>query len=120
MWSYVFQKKGIAMNLQQAYLNISSKIPVDDIKVKQRLDRGYDMVRLNGQGYTIVGYVDLGQWQVHKASTSLLEDNSHSYDVSLTDCTCPDFTSARGGLCKHRLAVMLLTEMEKEMMPEDR
>lgn len=104
------------MNLAQAYLNVSLKLPIDDIKVKQRLDRGYDII--NGYGYSIsqINRPNPNMevcYKVSKASTSMLEDNSAVYHVSITSCTCPDFEKARAGLCKHRLAVMLIEEMNK-------
>jgi hypothetical protein len=127
-------------SLAQAYLDVSLRIPIDDIKVKQRLDRGYEIV--NGYGYKIIPQVEFfcyctvcktvlapdiyehcnevtkglpkhtGSYEVQKASTSLLEDTSARYTVDKDSCTCPDYPTARGGLCKHRLAVMLLQEME--------
>lgn len=101
------------MNIQQAYLVVSAKIPSDDIKVKQRLDRGYDI--LQSYGYTIQLLDEEKQvYSVHRASTQLLEDNSITYEVSVSSCTCPDFDTARGNLCKHRLAIMMLVEMNKD------
>ena len=128
------------MSLQQAYLNVASTQPTSE-DVKRRLDRAYDIVRTQG-GYEItkhessrgictvcssevLGYVCnihgddyLSRqcyivYKVHKASTSLLDDNSIVYTVDSTSCTCPDFMSARGGMCKHRLAVAMTIEMEK-------
>ena len=102
--------------LAQAYLDLSMKIPVEDIKLKQRLDRAYEMYNSYGYDITEVG-IDSDStvlYHVHKASTSLLESNSVTYEVSTKDCTCPDYPSARGNLCKHRLAVMLVEEMKKE------
>lgn len=99
------------MNLAQAYLNVSLKLPVEDIKVKQRLDRAYEII--NGYGYKITEPSEgVTHYCVEKASTSLLEDTSAHYSVSRETCTCPDFESARGNLCKHRLAIMLLEEMK--------
>ena len=98
-------------SIAEAYLAVSLRIPVDDIKVKQRLDRGYDIAQSDGLGYEVVP-VGNGNYRVEKASTTLLEDNSHGYDVTRESCTCPDFETARGNLCKHRLAVMLIEEME--------
>src|SRR5205814_7501672 len=96
-------------NIQQAYLNVSLLIPVEDIKVKQRLDRAYDI--LVGYGYEISPVDNKGAYTVRKASTTLLEDNSAEYKVTDSECTCPDFESARGNLCKHRLAIMIMEEM---------
>ena len=101
------------MTLQQAYLNVASTQPTSD-DVERRLDRAYDIVRSNGEGYAIQKPLFKGEaWHVHKASTSLLEDNSVTYLVDSASCTCPDFVSARGGMCKHRLAVAMIKEMEK-------
>ncbi len=99
------------MILQQAYLNIAAKLPTSS-DVKKRLDRAYDIVRLNGEGYQIHAYGS-GIFHISKASTSLLEDTSRAYYVTEQSCTCPDFDHARANLCKHRLAIMLLCEMEK-------
>ena len=101
------------MTLQQAYLAVSDKIPIDDIKVRQRLDRAYEIVRCDGEGYEVEYDTITGAYWIHKASTSLLEDSSKQYMVTTAVCTCPDFDKARGNLCKHRLAVMLVTEMNK-------
>ena len=98
-------------SLAQAYLDLSLQIPVEDTTVKRRLERAYDI--LADKGYE-VRCIDSNSYIVHKASTSLLEDNSHSYDVSMDSCTCPDFPTARGGLCKHRLAVMMYVEMGQQ------
>jgi len=101
------------MNLQQAYFNVSQRIPTGDIKVTQRLDRAYDIVRCNGEGYSIK-FMDDGVYEIHKASTSLLEDTSTFYEVTLDSCTCPDFEKARGNLCKHRLAIIMVVEMVRD------
>ena len=101
------------MTLQQAYLNVASTQPASE-DVRRRLDRAYDIVRTNGEGYKVSHdalYDAL--WHVQKASTQLLEDNSIEYQVDKVSCTCPDFVSARGGMCKHRLAVAMIKEMEK-------
>jgi hypothetical protein len=97
--------------LRQAYFELSTKLPIEDIKVKQRLDRGYDI--LLSYGYSISNGQN-GMYTVSKASTSLLDDNSVHYtiDVNEHSCTCPDFPTARAGLCKHVLAVRLKEIME--------
>lgn len=94
--------------LAQAYLNVSLRLPIDDIKVKQRLDRAYEIV--NAPGYEVTAEAD-GVYSVAKASSSLLADTSAIYVVSNTTCTCPDYATARSNLCKHRLAIMLIEEM---------
>ncbi len=92
-------------SLAQAYLNVSLRLPVEDIKVKQRLDRAYEIV--NGYGYEITVISKADEWNpiyiyhVEKASTSLLQDTSMCYTVTNKSCTCPDFDTARGNLCKH-------------------
>lgn len=96
------------MHLAQAYLHVSERLPIEDDSVKRRLDRAYQM--LNGYGYSFIK-LSVGGYRVYKASTSLLEDTSAIYTTDSTQCTCPDFEKARGNLCKHRLAVMLLEEM---------
>lgn len=99
-------------SLAQAMLTVSTMIPVEDIQVKKRLDRAYDICL--SYGYT-VRQVSNDQWSVYKASTTLLEDSSAQYtvDTSAKCCTCPDAETARAGLCKHYLAVMLLTAMKE-------
>jgi SWIM zinc finger len=97
-------------SVREAYFNISQRLPMDDIKVKQRLDRAYDIVI--GNGYTVEPLsTDLHEFDIYRESTSLFEDNAVHYYVDEQSCECPDFGSARGGLCKHRLAVMLVKEM---------
>jgi len=112
----------MAKTIAQAYLDVSLRLPVEDIKVKQRLDRAYEIV--NGHGYaidvmeyhvTIEGTSIEGTstvYCVNKASTSLFTDTSASYTVTNKQCTCPDFETARSNLCKHRLAIMLIEEMQ--------
>ncbi len=99
-------------SLKAAYLGLSLRLPIEDIKVRQRLDRGYGIVI--SEGYSIAQGTD-NCYTVYRASTSLLEDNSVTYEVGEESCTCPDFPTARGGLCKHRLAVMLVEEMKKDV-----
>jgi hypothetical protein len=103
------------MNLQQAFLTVASKIPVEDIKVKQRLDRAYDIVQCGGSGYAITKSLRHNEyaWHVHKASTSPLDTTATMYTVDGEGCSCPDAVSARAGLCKHKLATMIVAEMEK-------
>jgi SWIM zinc finger len=97
--------------LREAYFELSTKLPIEDIKVKQRLDRGYDI--LLSYGYS-VSNLSNGVYTVSKASTSLLEDTSVEYIIDLKEhsCTCPDYPTARAGLCKHMLAVKLKVLME--------
>ena len=99
--------------LPQAYLNLSNKLPLDDVKVKQRLERAYDIV--NGYGYVLerLSTDTNAEYVVDKASTTLLDDNSVQYQVTKQSCDCPDSPTARGGLCKHRLAVLIVEEMLK-------
>lgn len=102
------------MTLQQAYLNVSAKIPVEDTKVKQRLERAYDIVQCNGSGYVITKSMLQGEyvWHIHKASTSPTDASAVSmYTVDSEGCNCPDAITARAGLCKHRLATMMMREM---------
>lgn len=103
--------------LQQAFLNVSARIPTEDIKVKQRLERAYDIVACNGSGYVVTKSMLQGVyvWHVHKASTSPTDTAASSmYTVNADGCSCPDAITARAGLCKHRLATMIVSEMEKE------
>jgi len=107
----------IHKNIRAAYFEVSQRLPIEDIKVRQRLDRAYEIV--NGHGYDIepvynsLEVVIIDSWLIHKESTSLLEDNHVQYCVDSESCTCPDYTTARGGLCKHRIAVILVQEMMK-------
>jgi hypothetical protein len=99
----------------QAYVVIAQQLPLDE-KIMQRLDRAKNDVL--GYGYDVMATEvnPFGRmvYRVSKASTTLLEDNGHTYTVSNTSCNCPDYETARGGLCKHRLAIMILEEMERE------
>jgi len=99
------------MNLAQAVFNLSLSIPVSDKSINDRLNRAYDIVRSLGQGYTFT-LVSNGVYKVHKESTAPAfssTESSADYTVDTRSCTCPDFERARAGLCKHRLAVMLIT-----------
>lgn len=100
------------MNYHQAALNIASKFPsfMHDESFKRRLSRAYDILTRGGYEVKKANNV----YHVHKASTSLFEDNSVTYNVTNSSCDCPDFEKeqARGNLCKHRLAIMILEEME--------
>jgi hypothetical protein len=91
---------------------------MEDIKVKQRVERAYDIVRSLGSGYAITPkthpVTQEVTYRIYKESTSLLEDNSVYYTVDSQGCTCPDAISARAGLCKHRIATMLLEEMQSK------
>lgn len=107
-------------SLQQAMLTISQCIPVADKSVSDRLNRAYDIVRTLGEGYSITlitgefkGYNN-GVYNVHKESTASIfsQDSSADYVADNKSCSCPDFEKARAGLCKHRLAVMLIEEMK--------
>lgn len=94
------------MSLAQAMVTVGNDIPLADLKVSQRLNRAYDIVRTDGSGYAITPMGN-GVYTVFKASTSLMEDNSITYVVDKASCTCPDCPTARANLCKHRLAVRL-------------
>lgn len=99
---------------EQAYVNILAQLPFDASIVK-RLDRAKNDVL--SYGYTVEVMFKKGgvtRYKISKASTSLLENNEHAYQVTNTSCNCPDFNTARSGLCKHRLAVMILEEMNKD------
>ena len=99
--------------LMQAYLDVSLKIPIEDVKVLQRLDRAEGLLKSYGYSVTEAGIDSAGNklYHIFKASTTLLEDTSVQYEVSSASCTCPDYPSARGNLCKHRLAIMIKEEM---------
>src|SRR5437773_2084295 len=84
------------------------------------LARGrYQRALHNGQGYTITKSRRVGCyiWHIHKASTAPAFSSQQSeavYTIDSDGCNCPDATTARAGLCKHKLATMLVVEMEKE------
>jgi hypothetical protein len=112
MDSHVEYKKSLA----QAQFNLSMRLPIEDKSVAARLDRAVEIMRNLGSGYDIKPVTHpMGfpiHWDVYKESTSLLEDNSVHYRVDGNGCSCPDASGkARAGLCKHRLAVMLIEEM---------
>jgi hypothetical protein len=109
--------------LHQAMLNLSARLPIEDKKVSDRLNRAYDIVRMLGSGYAIqrveselvcgvTQHYITPHYRVYKESTSLLEDNSVYYHIIDDMCSCPDAPSARGNLCKHRLAVKLIEDMQ--------
>lgn len=100
----------MSKTLSEALLAVAATLPVEDVQVQKRMDRAEGI--LKGYGYEIWRSNVAGCYTIKKASTSLLENNEHSYDVSPASCTCPDFPTARAGLCKHRLAVMILEEMK--------
>jgi len=118
--------KQISMTLQAAFKVIEGRVPVEDPTVKARLNRAYDIVRQNGQGYhltksnrtedSIEGYI----WHIHKASTAAIvsgEDSSAFYTVDSGGCNCPDAIGrARAKLCKHKLATMIMLEMQKDSL----
>ena len=97
--------------LRQAHFAVSQRLPLEDIKVKQRFERAYNDI-IVGYGYSIEHLGD-GEYVISKASTSLLDDTSVCYAVTASSCTCPDYDTARAGLCKHRMAVMVVAEMNK-------
>ena len=101
--------------LAQAMIAVSQAIPVADKTISDRLNRGYDIVRTLGEGYSVTKKSD-GMYSIHKESTASIfsQDSSANYTTSSKTCTCPDFEKARAGLCKHRLAVMLLEEMSSD------
>lgn len=98
--------------LAQAFLDLSLTLPIDDKSVKDRLSRAYDI--LTKGGYE-VHQINKDIYRVEKLSTSLFSDESVRYTISLSgkSCNCPDFPTARAGLCKHRLAVMMQQLMHK-------
>ena len=102
-------------NLTQAFLNLANKLPKDD-DISKRLARAYNIVER--EGYEIK-YCGSGVYEVERLSTNLLRDNGATYVVTKKDCECPDFEKARAGLCKHRLAVMLISEMQALGLTED-
>ena len=106
------------MNFHQAAMNVASRYPsfLNDEGFKRRLDRAFAILTKGGYEITKANNV----YHVNKASTSLFEDNSVTYNVTDESCDCPDFErgveqgTLRGNLCKHRLAVMMLKELQGE------
>ena len=98
------------ISLTAAYRALEERLPIN-VKIKQRLDRAYEII--NGYGYTVEALSSdkNAEYAVYKASTSLFTDESKCYNVTQQSCTCPDYETAQAGLCKHRLAVMLIGEM---------
>lgn len=97
--------------LNEAMYNLSERLPIENIDVRKRLDRAYDIVRMLGSGYELKKKGD--RYEMYKESTSLLTDNSVTYTITNTSCSCPDANSPyQARICKHRLAVMLIEEME--------
>lgn len=93
---------------------VASRLPMEDRKVADRFHRGKEII--NGYGYEVELVLVDGRDRVYKVerlSTSLLEDNSAVYRVTLRECDCPDFRAARAGLCKHRIAVLIREEMDR-------
>lgn len=97
-------------NLNEALLAVAATLPVEDPQVQRRVDRAEGI--LKGYGYAIATTATPGLYHITKGSTSLLEDNEHTYRVDSNTCECPDFETVRAGLCKHRIAVLILEEMK--------
>lgn len=97
--------------VRDALATLAATLPLEDKRVSDRLNRAYDIV--NGYGYTVevLSSDKDAEYAVYKASTTLLEDTSVCYSVTQHSCTCLDYEKARGNLCKHRLAVMIVREM---------
>jgi hypothetical protein len=101
-------------SLYEAYKTIERKLPIEDKKIADRLRRARDEVLDYGYEVELILRDDKEVvYRIEKLSTSLLEDNSKTYRTTLKECDCPDFPSARAGLCKHRIAVMIREEMLK-------
>jgi hypothetical protein len=103
----------------EAYLRVAERLPVDDASVLRRLERA-DRDILSGYGYDITpcpcGSTDASrQYYVTKLSTAPMGtgEGDTIYIVSRDACTCPDVPTARAGLCKHRLAIMIDEEMHR-------
>jgi hypothetical protein len=89
---------------------VADALPTGDIGITRRFERALQDI-ISGYEYmmTVVSHTaNATRCVIKKESTRLLEDNSVSYSTSDTQCDCPDFEKARGNLCKHRLAVMIV------------
>ena len=107
----------MAITQMEAYLRVAERLPVDDPTVLRRLERA-DRDILRGYGYEIkpcpCSSTDASrQYYVTKLSTAPMgtDQSDTIYIVSRDNCTCPDNPTARAGLCKHRLAIMIYEEM---------
>jgi hypothetical protein len=98
--------------LREATAQVQRALPMEDPGIARRFDRAYDIVIADG-GYELVQH-SAAIWLVNRASTSLFIDNAMEYvvDTAAKTCTCPDFSSVRAGLCKHRMAVMIMCAMQ--------
>lgn len=95
---------------EQAYLDLSLNLPIELKAVQDRLLRAYNEV-LDPNQYTLTALGE-GVYKAVKLSTSFLEDNSRRYTVTSQQCSCPDWEGTYAHLCKHRLAVLILEEMQ--------
>lgn len=100
--------------LHQAFMDVGAKLPLDDYKINQRFQRAYEIALavLSKNGGYEISEITTHLYDIHRISTSLFSDNGVHYTVSTTQCTCPDYETARANLCKHRMAVMLVEEMQ--------
>jgi hypothetical protein len=99
------------MTLSEASAALARKLPLENPSLRRRFDRAYDMIRM--PGYELKKQPD-GCYIVEKLSSSLIDDTSALYYVTDTSCTCPDYQTLLQGLCKHRIAIMLLELIEGE------
>jgi len=101
-------------SLMQAMIDVGARLPLTDMKVKQRFERAYEIARclLTTNGGYEVKEITPGNYDMHRVSSSLLEDNGVHYTVNRERCTCPDYETARAGLCKHRMAIMLIEDVK--------
>jgi len=103
----------MAVTQMEAYLRVAERLPIDDPSVLRRLERA-DRDILSGYGYDITPCaLDQHKYCVTKLSTAPMGtgEGDTVYIVSRDACTCPDVSTARAGLCKHRLAIMIYEEM---------
>jgi hypothetical protein len=107
-------------DIDKAFYSISEQLPNDDGTLR-RIERAYRIVK----GIDPYEFVQLAEpyehiWEVSRVSTRAigLDEQIEPYEVDTVrhTCTCPDFVEekCRAGLCKHRIAVMVVIKSKEE------
>ncbi len=95
--------------IMAVYNEMKGEMPAQD-SILARLQRGRDILLDWGYDVREAGNV----WHVEKASTSPVITTPTCYVVTKDSCSCPDYDTAVGGLCKHRFAVKILERVQHE------
>lgn len=103
-------QQATGLTLTAAVRILESELPMENSQVANSLYRAEHQI-IRGYGYSIKPLGN-GRYVIVKASTSMLEDNSHEYLVSSKECNCPNYVKTFANLCKHRLAVMIVETMQ--------